>query len=138
MENTGKLKISFQGKIFFTETCLVLHLELKTCSCVCRYLKKHVWSEIFNKLLNIKNIDHLPKMTHLKSLVDDEVWNMESELIHNIRTLSNLVKPSTVKRQSRKTGNKSHISSNASSIVNSSNSNTLDAAPAVETEATEV
>lgn len=69
----------------------------------------------------------MPKLNHLKSLVDEEVWNMESDLVHNIRTLSNLVKPAIVKRQSRKTGNKSQISSNVTSGFNSSNSNTLDA-----------
>lgn len=55
---------------------------------------------------------------------------MESELMHNIRTLSNLVKPTTVKRQSRKFGNKS---SGNNSVLNSSNSNTMDAAPTGDT-----
>lgn len=54
---------------------------------------------------------------------------MESELSHNIRTLSNLVKPVIVKRTTRRGGNKSHAHSNASSIINSSNSNTLDSQP---------
>lgn len=62
---------------------------------------------------------------------------MESDLVHNIRTLSNLVKPSIVKRQSRKTGNKSQVNSNVSSVYNSSNSNTLDATIIADAEAAE-
>ncbi|XP_058822243.1 YLP motif-containing protein 1-like [Topomyia yanbarensis] len=57
-----------------------------------RYLKKHVWSEVFQKLLNIKDINHMPKLSVLKELIDGEVFNMESELVKHIRTLSNLLK----------------------------------------------
>lgn len=58
----------------------------------CRYLKKHVWTEVFQKLLNIKDINHMPKLSALKELIDGEVFNMESELMKHIRTLSNLLK----------------------------------------------
>ncbi|KAL1398881.1 hypothetical protein pipiens_008611 [Culex pipiens pipiens] len=57
-----------------------------------RYLKKHVWTEVFQKLLNIKDINHMPKLSALKELIDGEVFNMESELMKHIRTLSNLLK----------------------------------------------
>lgn len=57
-----------------------------------RYLKKHVWTEVFQKLLNIKDINHMPKLGALKELIDGEVFNMESELVKHIRTLSNLLK----------------------------------------------
>ncbi|KXJ82894.1 hypothetical protein RP20_CCG010316 [Aedes albopictus] len=57
-----------------------------------RYLKKHVWTEVFQKLLNIKDIDHMPKLGTLKELIDAEAFNMESELVKHIRTLSNLLK----------------------------------------------
>ncbi|XP_063696925.1 uncharacterized protein LOC134827945 [Culicoides brevitarsis] len=83
-----------------------------------RYLKKHVWSEIFNKLLNIKNVKNLPNLSELKMLVDNEVLNMESDLIHNTRMLSNLAKPVIVKRQNKKTGNKSQLTSNSSTLLN--------------------
>lgn len=56
-----------------------------------RYLKKHVWTEVFQKLLNIKDINHMPKLSALKELIDGEVFNMESELMKHIRTLSNLL-----------------------------------------------
>lgn len=57
-----------------------------------RYLKKHVWTEVFQKLLNIKDINHMPKLSTLKELIDAEAFNMESELMKHIRTLSNLLK----------------------------------------------
>lgn len=57
-----------------------------------RYLKKHVWTEVFQKLLNIKDIDHMPNLGTLKELIDAEAFNMESELVKHIRTLSNLLK----------------------------------------------
>ncbi|XP_055545752.1 putative RNA exonuclease pqe-1 [Wyeomyia smithii] len=57
-----------------------------------RYLKKHVWSEVFQKLLNIKDINHMPKLSALKELIDGEAFNLESELVKHIRTLSNLLK----------------------------------------------
>lgn len=57
-----------------------------------RYLKKHVWTEVFQKLLNIKDIDHMPNLGSLKELIDAEAFNMESELVKHIRTLSNLLK----------------------------------------------
>lgn len=57
-----------------------------------RYLKKHVWTDVFQKLLNIKDINHMPKLGALKELIDGEVFNMESELVKHIRTLSNLLK----------------------------------------------
>uniref|UniRef100_A0A182F9E2 Protein kinase domain-containing protein n=1 Tax=Anopheles albimanus TaxID=7167 RepID=A0A182F9E2_ANOAL len=57
-----------------------------------RYLKKHVWTEVFQKLLNIKDIDHMPSLADLRDLIDNEAYNMESELAKHIRTLSNLLK----------------------------------------------
>lgn len=56
-----------------------------------RYLKKHVWSELFNKFLNMKDIDDLPDLLDMKSKIDDELYNMESELQSQIRTLSNIL-----------------------------------------------
>lgn len=73
------------GKPF---TRLVTYSELF----ILRYLKKHVWTEVFQKLLNIKDIDHMPNLGTLKELIDAEAFNMESELVKHIRTLSNLLK----------------------------------------------
>lgn len=56
-----------------------------------RYLKKHVWTELFNKFLNIKDIHHLPDLLDIKAKIDDEIYNMESELQSQIRTLSNIL-----------------------------------------------
>lgn len=56
-----------------------------------RYLKKNMWTSFFSKLLNIKDIRHLPDLNDLKAAVDDELYNMESELQKHIRTLSNIL-----------------------------------------------
>ncbi|KFB48501.1 Bub1 [Anopheles sinensis] len=57
-----------------------------------RYLKKHVWTEVFQKLLNIKDIDHMPSLPKLRELINSEAYKMDSELTKHIRTLSNLLK----------------------------------------------
>ncbi|KAJ6634962.1 Mitotic checkpoint serine/threonine-protein kinase BUB1, partial [Pseudolycoriella hygida] len=56
-----------------------------------RYLKKHIWSDLFTQFLNIKDIDHLPSLTEFKERIDDELYNMESELQAQIRTLKNIL-----------------------------------------------
>ncbi|XP_050068012.1 uncharacterized protein LOC126556655 [Anopheles maculipalpis] len=57
-----------------------------------RYLKKHVWTEVFQKLLNIKDIDHMPSLPDLRRLIYEEAYKMDSELTTHIRSLSNLLK----------------------------------------------
>uniref|UniRef100_A0A182PUC1 BUB1 N-terminal domain-containing protein n=1 Tax=Anopheles epiroticus TaxID=199890 RepID=A0A182PUC1_9DIPT len=57
-----------------------------------RYLKKHVWTEVFQKLLNIKDIDHMPSLPDLQRLINEEAYKMDSELATHIRSLSNLLK----------------------------------------------
>lgn len=56
-----------------------------------RYLKKHIWTDFFAKFLNIKDLHHLPDLLDFKEKIDDEVYNMESELQSQIRTLSNIL-----------------------------------------------
>ncbi|XP_037923202.1 checkpoint serine/threonine-protein kinase BUB1 [Hermetia illucens] len=56
-----------------------------------RYLKKHVWTDFFTKMLNIKDVDRLPDLMDMKSNMDDEASKMDSELQTQIRTLSNLL-----------------------------------------------
>lgn len=56
-----------------------------------RYLKKHVWSEFFSKMLNISDIHNLPNLNQIKRVLDEECIKMESELQTNIRTLSNIL-----------------------------------------------
>lgn len=108
----GRLKISCQG-MYSTSTSSLISIDDIT---IYRYLKKQVWTEIFNKLLNIKDIKHLPDLNKLKTLLDNEIWSMESELNANIRTLKNLVKPTTIKRTNRRTMNKSNM--NNSTLTN--------------------
>lgn len=56
-----------------------------------RYLKKVVWMDFFNKLLNIPDCDDLPNLQELKAAIDQEVYAMDSELQKHIRTLTNLL-----------------------------------------------
>ncbi|KAG4074414.1 hypothetical protein HA402_000393 [Bradysia odoriphaga] len=56
-----------------------------------RYLKKHVWSDLFTKFLNIKDVNHLPNLIDFKARIDDELYNMESDLQSQIRTLKNVL-----------------------------------------------
>lgn len=56
-----------------------------------RYLKKHIWVEFFNKLLNIPDCHELPNLQALKGAIDEEGYAMESELQKHIRTLSHLL-----------------------------------------------
>ena len=56
-----------------------------------RYLKKNVWMDFFNKLLNIPDCDNLPNLQELRDAVDTEVQAMDSELQKHIRTLTNLL-----------------------------------------------
>lgn len=46
---------------------------------------------MFTKFLNIKDIDHLPSLMEFKTRIDDELYNMESELQAQIRTLKNIL-----------------------------------------------
>lgn len=66
---------------------IVLRLSLF----ICRYLKKHIWSDLFTKFLNIKDVNHLPNLIDFKSRIDDELYNMESDLQSQIRTLKNIL-----------------------------------------------
>lgn len=54
-----------------------------------RYLKKNVWVDFFNKLLNVPK--DLPNLLELKEAIDNEVYAMDSELQKHIRTLTNLL-----------------------------------------------
>ena len=77
---------------------------------------------MFNKLLNIKDIHHLPDLNKLKALLDSEIWSMESELNANIRTLKNLVQPTTIKRTNRRGGNRSGVNNTTLTDLDNSNS----------------
>lgn len=56
-----------------------------------RYLKKHVWTDFFGSMLNIKSQDILPNLLDIKMRFDEEAMKMDSELQSQIRTLSNLL-----------------------------------------------
>lgn len=56
-----------------------------------RYLKKHVWTEFFTKMLNIKGVKYLPNLKEMKMQFDEEAMKMDSELQNHIRTLRNLL-----------------------------------------------
>ncbi|KAL7035447.1 hypothetical protein ACKWTF_008376 [Chironomus riparius] len=55
-----------------------------------RYLNKTLWTDVFSKLLNIKDSKSLPSLKQLKANVDREI--NENELSRNIRTVSNLIR----------------------------------------------
>lgn len=55
-----------------------------------RYLKKDLWSDVFAKLLNVKDSDKLPNLCHMKAKIDCEI--NENELVKHIRTLNNLIR----------------------------------------------
>lgn len=55
-----------------------------------RYLNKTLWTDVFSKLLNIKDIHNLPKLRNMKAQIDREI--NDNELVKNIRTVSNLIR----------------------------------------------
>jgi len=55
-----------------------------------RYLNKTVWSEVFSKLLNIKDKNSLPDLRRMRSLINSEI--NDNELLKHIRTCSNLIR----------------------------------------------
>lgn len=85
---------------------------------------------MFGKLLNIKDINHLPDLDALKVLLDNEIWNMESELNANIRTLNNLIKPPVIKRNNRKSTHNKSNNFNNSSVVSFTTLEPVQEAPA--------
>lgn len=57
-----------------------------------RYLKKHIWTDFFGQMLNIKpNGQELPDLNEMRRTFEEESRKMESELQKQIRTLSNLL-----------------------------------------------
>ncbi|KAG5680108.1 hypothetical protein PVAND_009634 [Polypedilum vanderplanki] len=55
-----------------------------------RYLNKTLWTDIFSKLLNIKDSNNLPKLRQMKAQIDREI--NDNELVKHIRTVSNLIR----------------------------------------------
>ncbi|XP_055375084.1 mitotic checkpoint serine/threonine-protein kinase BUB1 [Condylostylus longicornis] len=56
-----------------------------------RYLKKHLWTEFFSKMLNIPDIKCLPSLKEINDQMREECLKMDSELQSQIRTLSNIL-----------------------------------------------
>lgn len=55
-----------------------------------RYLKKHVWTQFFGDILNIKP-EALPDLNEMRSTFEEEASRMDSELQKQMRTLSNIL-----------------------------------------------
>ncbi|XP_061388743.1 putative mediator of RNA polymerase II transcription subunit 26 [Musca vetustissima] len=55
-----------------------------------RYLKKHVWTQFFGDILNIKS-NKLPNLSEMRNIFEEEAARMDSELQKQMRTLSNIL-----------------------------------------------
>lgn len=55
-----------------------------------RYLKKQIWTEVFSKLLNIKDNKHLPDLRQMQALINSEL--NENELVNQIRSVSSCMR----------------------------------------------
>ncbi|XP_005180213.2 probable serine/threonine-protein kinase fhkB [Musca domestica] len=55
-----------------------------------RYLKKHVWTQFFGDILNIKS-NKLPNLSEMRNIFEEEAAKMDSELQKQMRTLSNIL-----------------------------------------------
>uniref|UniRef100_A0A1I8NXI7 Protein kinase domain-containing protein n=1 Tax=Stomoxys calcitrans TaxID=35570 RepID=A0A1I8NXI7_STOCA len=55
-----------------------------------RYLKKHVWTQFFGDMLNIKS-DKLPDLNEMRNIFEEEAARMDSELQKQMRALSNIL-----------------------------------------------
>ncbi|XP_075153959.1 bub1 kinase [Haematobia irritans] len=55
-----------------------------------RYLKKHVWTQFFGDMLNIKS-DKLPNLNTMRDTFEEEAARMDSELQKQMRALSNIL-----------------------------------------------
>uniref|UniRef100_A0A1A9WUV0 Protein kinase domain-containing protein n=1 Tax=Glossina brevipalpis TaxID=37001 RepID=A0A1A9WUV0_9MUSC len=55
-----------------------------------RYLKKHVWTQFFGDILNIK-ANQLPDLNAMRYIFEEETAKMDSELQKQMRTLSNIL-----------------------------------------------
>ncbi|XP_073820863.1 bub1 kinase [Musca autumnalis] len=55
-----------------------------------RYLKKHVWTQFFGDILNIKT-NKLPDLSEMRNIFEEEAARMDSELQKQMRTLSNIL-----------------------------------------------
>ncbi|XP_065355685.1 probable inactive serine/threonine-protein kinase bub1 [Calliphora vicina] len=56
-----------------------------------RYLKKHVWTQFFGDILNIKPDNKFPDLREMRNIFEEEASKMDSELQKQMRTLSNIL-----------------------------------------------
>lgn len=79
-----------QTKVPKVRFCSKILFQFYQLRILCRYLNKAVWGEVFSKLLNIKDKNHLPDLRRMRNLINSET--NDNELDRHIRTCSNLIR----------------------------------------------